>query len=132
MTEMVLDATEMALDLCFAKDFPDELREKCEKLHFPRIIKWKCERNAIIRNSRNIAPVNANEMRESSFRVAFPVGKCIGKCQDDIFLTHFPGFGHRQQVNRLIHELVEEGGVRIEGHGRGARYLYVGPLVGGE
>lgn len=38
----------------------------------------------------------------------------------------------RQQVNRLIHELVEEGDVRIEGHGRGARYVYVGPPVGGE
>lgn len=38
----------------------------------------------------------------------------------------------RQQVNRLIHEFVEEGFVRIDGHGRGARYLYVGPLVSGE
>lgn len=33
----------------------------------------------------------------------------------------------RQQVNRLIHELVDDGQVRIEGHGRGARYVYVGP-----
>jgi ATP-dependent DNA helicase RecG len=32
----------------------------------------------------------------------------------------------RQQVNRLIHELEEEGQVRIEGHGRGARYSYIG------
>ena len=32
----------------------------------------------------------------------------------------------RQQVNRLIHELEKEGQVRIEGHGRGARYRYVG------
>jgi len=32
----------------------------------------------------------------------------------------------RQQVNRLIHELVAEGQVRIVGHGRGARYMYTG------
>lgn len=38
----------------------------------------------------------------------------------------------RQQVNRLIHELAEEGGVRIDGHGRGALHAYVGPPVGGE
>ena len=38
----------------------------------------------------------------------------------------------RQQVNGLIHELVEEGGVRVDGHGRGARYVYVGSPVGGE
>jgi ATP-dependent DNA helicase RecG len=31
----------------------------------------------------------------------------------------------RQQVNRLIHELEGEGQVRIEGHGRGARYFFV-------
>jgi DNA-binding MarR family transcriptional regulator len=31
----------------------------------------------------------------------------------------------RQQVNRLIHELEREGLVRIEGHGRGARYFFV-------
>jgi ATP-dependent DNA helicase RecG len=30
----------------------------------------------------------------------------------------------RQQVNRLIHELEQEGHVRIEGYGRGARYRY--------
>ncbi len=34
----------------------------------------------------------------------------------------------RQQVNRLIHELAQDGHLRIEGHGRGARYAYVGPL----
>ena len=32
----------------------------------------------------------------------------------------------RQQVNRLIHELEAES-VRMTGHGRGARYEYVGP-----
>lgn len=32
----------------------------------------------------------------------------------------------RQQVNRLIHKLEEEGQVRIEGHGRGARYSCIG------
>jgi ATP-dependent DNA helicase RecG len=32
----------------------------------------------------------------------------------------------RQQVNRLIHELETEG-VRLTGHARGARYVYVGP-----
>ena len=37
-------------------------------------------------------------------------------------ISHFD----RQQVNRLIHELEEEGQVRIEGHGRGARYTYTG------
>ena len=37
-------------------------------------------------------------------------------------ITHFD----RQQVNRLIHELEAEGLVRIEGHGRGARYHYSG------
>lgn len=31
----------------------------------------------------------------------------------------------RQQVNRLIHELEEEGHVRIDGHGRGARYFFI-------
>lgn len=31
----------------------------------------------------------------------------------------------RQQVNRLIHELESEG-VAMDGHGRGARYRYVG------
>ena len=31
----------------------------------------------------------------------------------------------RQQVNRLIHELEAEG-VRMQGHGRGARYTYIG------
>jgi ATP-dependent DNA helicase RecG len=35
-------------------------------------------------------------------------------------ITHYD----RQQVNRLIHELEEDGQVRIEGHGRGARYHY--------
>ena len=39
---------------------------------------------------------------------------------------------NRQQVNRLVHELVDEGSVRIEGHGRGARYVDVGPPVGEE
>ena len=29
----------------------------------------------------------------------------------------------RKQVNRLIHELADEGGVRIEGHGRAAKYV---------
>ncbi|MDE2796621.1 MAG: hypothetical protein OXL34_17535 [Gemmatimonadota bacterium] len=38
----------------------------------------------------------------------------------------------RQQVNRLIHELVAGGQVRIVGHGRGARYMYTGPHSGGE
>lgn len=33
----------------------------------------------------------------------------------------------RQQVNRLIHELADDGQVRIEGHGRGARYVFTGP-----
>lgn len=37
-------------------------------------------------------------------------------------ITHFD----RQQVNRLIHELEAEGLVRIDGHGRGARYHYSG------
>ncbi|MBW1739462.1 MAG: AAA family ATPase, partial [Deltaproteobacteria bacterium] len=32
----------------------------------------------------------------------------------------------QRQVNRLIHELEKEGQVRMEGHGRGARYRYVG------
>jgi len=32
----------------------------------------------------------------------------------------------RQQVNRLIHELEEDAQVRMKGHGRGARYWYVG------
>jgi len=32
----------------------------------------------------------------------------------------------RQQVNRLIHELESEGQVRLEGHGRGARYRFTG------
>lgn len=36
-------------------------------------------------------------------------------------IAHFD----RQQVNRLIHELEAEGHVRIEGHGRGAKYCYV-------
>ena len=36
----------------------------------------------------------------------------------------------RQQVNRLIHELADDGHLRIEGHGRGARYVYVGPPEG--
>jgi ATP-dependent DNA helicase RecG len=31
----------------------------------------------------------------------------------------------RQQVNRLIHELEGDGHVRIEGHGRGARYFFI-------
>ncbi|MBI3303168.1 MAG: AAA family ATPase, partial [Deltaproteobacteria bacterium] len=30
----------------------------------------------------------------------------------------------RKQVNRLLHELQDEGHARIEGHGRGARYYY--------
>ena len=34
----------------------------------------------------------------------------------------------RQQVNRLIHELADDGHLRIEGHGRGARHVHVGPL----
>ncbi|MDE0104069.1 MAG: putative DNA binding domain-containing protein [Bryobacterales bacterium] len=34
----------------------------------------------------------------------------------------------RRRVNRLMHELADEGHVRIEGHGRGARYVYTGPL----
>ena len=34
----------------------------------------------------------------------------------------------RQQVNRLIHELADDGHLRIEGHGWGARYVYAGPL----
>jgi ATP-dependent DNA helicase RecG len=38
----------------------------------------------------------------------------------------------RKQVNRLIHELEREGHVRMHGHGRGARYLYVGPLDEGK
>ena len=33
---------------------------------------------------------------------------------------------NRQQVNRLIHDLADEGHIRIEGHGRGARYVYTG------
>ncbi len=32
----------------------------------------------------------------------------------------------RQQINRLIHELANEGHVRIDGHGRGARYVFTG------
>lgn len=32
---------------------------------------------------------------------------------------------NRQQVNRLIHELEAEG-VRLSGHARGARYVFVG------
>jgi ATP-dependent DNA helicase RecG len=32
----------------------------------------------------------------------------------------------RQQVNRLVHELESEGQVELEGHGRGARYRYIG------
>ena len=39
---------------------------------------------------------------------------------------------NRQQVNRLIHDLAEEGHARIEGHGRGARYVYMGSLDEGE
>lgn len=38
----------------------------------------------------------------------------------------------RQQVNRLIHELAEEGRVRIDGHGRGARYVFTGSPDPGE
>lgn len=34
----------------------------------------------------------------------------------------------RQQVNSLIHELADDGHLRIEGHGRGASYVHVGPL----
>ena len=37
-------------------------------------------------------------------------------------IVHFD----RQQVNRLIHELESEGQVKLEGHGRGARYRYIG------
>jgi len=37
-------------------------------------------------------------------------------------ISHFD----RQQVNRLVHELKNEGHVQIEGHGRGARYRYIG------
>jgi len=33
----------------------------------------------------------------------------------------------RKQVNRLIHELEDEGAVRMEGHGRGARYTIAAP-----
>lgn len=36
----------------------------------------------------------------------------------------------RQQVVRLIHKLKEEGQVAISGHGRGARYVYVGSMRG--
>lgn len=38
-------------------------------------------------------------------------------------ITRFDRF----QVNRLIHELQEEGVVRVEGYGRGARYIYTEP-----
>jgi ATP-dependent DNA helicase RecG len=38
-------------------------------------------------------------------------------------ITRFDRF----QVNRLIHELQEEGMVHVEGYGRGARYLYTEP-----
>lgn len=34
----------------------------------------------------------------------------------------------RQPVNRLIHRLADDGQLGIEGHGRVARYAYVGPL----
>jgi ATP-dependent DNA helicase RecG len=37
----------------------------------------------------------------------------------------------RQQVNRLIHELEAEG-VRIQGHGRGSCYTYIGPTTPNE
>ena len=36
-------------------------------------------------------------------------------------ITHFDRF----QVNRLIHELQNEGSVRVEGYGRGAKYVFV-------
>lgn len=32
----------------------------------------------------------------------------------------------RKQVNRLVHELEAEGQVSMTGHGRGARYRYIG------
>ena len=38
----------------------------------------------------------------------------------------------RQRVNRLVHELVDDGRARIDGHGRGARYVYLGPPAGEE
>ncbi|MEW6574015.1 MAG: RNA-binding domain-containing protein [Bacillota bacterium] len=38
-------------------------------------------------------------------------------------ITHF----NRFQVNRLIHELQDEGVVLVKGYGRGARYVYVEP-----
>ena len=41
------------------------------------------------------------------------------------------GFDQRR-VNRLIHELGEEGKVRIAGHGRAARYLWIGSPAGGK
>ena len=63
------------------------------------------------------------EMRARAVRGEEPLANAVVRG-----MTHLD----RQQVNRLIHELVEEGFVRIDGHGRGARYLYVGPLVGGE
>jgi len=38
----------------------------------------------------------------------------------------------RYQVNRLIHELEAEGEVRMEGHGRSARHVYVSGHVGSD
>ena len=38
----------------------------------------------------------------------------------------------RRRVNRLIHELGEQGKVRIAGHGRAARYLWIGSPAGGK
>ena len=76
-----------------------------------------------MRSWREIKDELLHEMRARAVRGEEPLANAVVRG-----MTHLD----RQQVNRLIHELVEEGGVRIEGHGRGARYVYVGPLVGGE
>ena len=76
-----------------------------------------------MRSWREIKDELLQEMRARAVRGEEPLANAVVRG-----MTHLD----RQQVNRLIHELVEEGGVRIEGHGRGARYVYVGPLVGGE
>ncbi|MCY3808012.1 MAG: putative DNA binding domain-containing protein [Gemmatimonadetes bacterium] len=76
-----------------------------------------------MRSWREIKDEVLREMRARAVRGEEPLANAVVRRMTRL---------DRQQVNRLIHELVEEGGVRIDGHGRGARYVYVGSPVGGE
>lgn len=76
-----------------------------------------------MRSWREIKDEVLREMRARAVRGEEPLANAVVRRMTRL---------DRQQVNRLIHELVEEGGVRIDGHGRGARYVYVGPPVGRE